>query len=256
MLTPDGLRDFIRTAILDLGTSACPPYHLAIVVGGTSAEFNLKTVKMASIRSLDKLPTEGNLLGHAWRDLEVGSGDYEITRNLGIGAQFGGKYYCHDVRVIRLPRHGASCPHRYRVSCSADRQALAKITPEGLFVEKLERDPREFLPSVKTEMDDDVVAIDLNQPMAEIRAALSQHPVATRVSLTGPIIVARDIAHAKLLERLQAEGDLPDYFKNHPIYYAGPAKNLRAWPPARSVRQQPDEWTPMSAPSSRLVDQW
>ena len=224
VLNPDGLRDFIRTAILDLGTSACPPYHLAIVIGGTSAEFNLKTVKMASIRSLDKLPTEGNLLGHAWRDLEWEAEILEITRNLGIGAQFGGKYYCHDVRVIRLPRHGASCPIGIGVSCSADRQALAKITPEGLFIEKLERDPTKFLPSFETEMDDDVVAIDLTQPMAEIRAALSQHPVATHVSLTGPIIVARDIAHAKLLERLQAEGDLPDYFKNHPIYYAGPAK--------------------------------
>ena len=224
VLNPDGLRDFIRTAILDLGTSACPPYHLAIVIGGTSAEFNLKTVKMASIRSLDNLPTEGNELGHAWRDLAWEAEILEITRNLGIGAQFGGKYYCHDVRVIRLPRHGASCPIGIGVSCSADRQALAKITPEGLFVEKLERDPAKFLPSVEAEMEGDVVAIDLTRPMDDIRAKLSQHPVSTRVSLTGPIIVARDIAHAKLLERLQAEGDLPDYFKNHPIYYAGPAK--------------------------------
>ncbi len=224
VLNPDGLREFIRTALLDLGTSACPPYHLAIVVGGTSAEFNLKTVKMASIRSLDELPTTGSGVGHAWRDLEWEAEVLEITRNLGIGAQFGGKYYCHDVRVIRLPRHGASCPIGIGVSCSADRQSLAKITSEGLFVEKLERDPAIFLPSVKAEIEEDVVAIDLTQPMTRIKAALSQHPVSTRVSLTGPIIVARDIAHAKLRERLQSKGDLPDYFKNHPIYYAGPAK--------------------------------
>jgi len=224
VLNPESLREFIQTAILDLGTSACPPYHLAIVIGGTSAEFNLKTVKMASIRALDDLPTQGNALGHAWRDLEWEAEILEITRNLGIGAQFGGKYYCHDVRVIRLPRHGASCPIGIGVSCSADRQALAKITPEGLFIEKLERDPARFLPSAETKSDSDVVAIDLTRPMDEIRASLSQHPVATRVSLTGPMIVARDIAHAKLLERLNDEGDLPDYFKNHPVYYAGPAK--------------------------------
>jgi fumarate hydratase class I len=224
VLNPDSLREFIKTAILDLGTSACPPYHLAVVIGGTSAEFNLKTVKMASIRSLDNLPTQGNETGHAWRDLEWEAEILQITRDMGIGAQFGGKYYCHDVRVIRLPRHGASCPIGIGVSCSADRQALAKITPEGLFVEKLERDPSRFLPGVEGIVDDDVVSIDLNQPMAQILATLSQYPVATRVSLTGPIIVARDIAHAKLLERLNSEGDLPDYFKNHPIYYAGPAK--------------------------------
>ncbi len=224
VLNPGRLRDFIRATLLDLGTSACPPYHLAIVIGGTSAEFNLKTVKMASIRALDNLPTEGNLLGYAWRDLKWEEEILKITRDLGIGAQFGGKYYCHDVRVIRLPRHGASCPIGIGVSCSADRQALAKITPEGLFIERLERDPAKFLPSADTETDQDEVVIDLTQPMGKIRAALSQHPVATRVSLTGPIIVARDIAHAKLLARFQAEGDLPDYFKNHPIYYAGPAK--------------------------------
>ena len=224
VLNPDAMREFVRTAILDLGTSACPPYHLAIVIGGTSAEFNLKTVKMASIRSLDNLPTEGNNLGHAWRDLEWEAEILDITRKLGIGAQFGGKYYCHDVRVIRLPRHGASCPIGIGVSCSADRQALAKITPKGLFIEKLERDPAQFLPSVESEQSDDVVAIDLTHPMDKIRATLSQHPVATRVSLSGPMIVARDIAHAKLLERLNDEGDLPAYFKDHPVYYAGPAK--------------------------------
>ena len=228
VLNPEGLREFIRSAILDLGTSACPPYHLAIVIGGTSAEFNLKTVKQASIRSLDGLPTEGNSIGHAWRDVEWEAEILQITRDLGIGAQFGGKYYCHDVRVIRLPRHGASCPIGIGVSCSADRQALAKITPDGIFIEKLERDPARFLPDAgNTDSDADdtaVVEIDLNQPMAQILETLSQHPVETRLSLTGPLIVARDIAHAKLLERLEAEGALPDYFKDHPVYYAGPAK--------------------------------
>ena len=228
VLNPEGLRDFIRSAILDLGTSACPPYHLAIVIGGTSAEFNLKTVKQASIRSLDGLPTAGNSIGHAWRDLEWEAEILQITRDLGIGAQFGGKYYCHDVRVIRLPRHGASCPIGIGVSCSADRQALAKITPDGIFIEKLERDPARFLPdagNMDSDADDTaVVKIDLNQPMAQILETLSQHPVETRLSLSGPLIVARDIAHAKLLERLEAEGALPDYFKDHPVYYAGPAK--------------------------------
>ena len=228
VLNPEGLREFIRSAILDLGTSACPPYHLAIVIGGTSAEFNLKTVKQASIRSLDGLPTEGNSIGHAWRDVEWEAEILQITRDLGIGAQFGGKYYCHDVRVIRLPRHGASCPIGIGVSCSADRQALAKITPDGIFIEKLERDPARFLPdagSTDSDADDTaVVEIDLNQPMAQILETLGQHPVETRLSLTGPLIVARDIAHAKLLERLEAEGALPDYFKDHPVYYAGPAK--------------------------------
>ncbi len=224
VLNPDSLRDFIRTAILDLGTSACPPYHLAVVIGGTSAEYNLKTVKQASIRALDALPTEGNSLGHAWRDLEWEAEILQITRKLGIGAQFGGKYYCHDVRVIRLPRHGASCPIGIGVSCSADRQALAKITPEGIFVEKLERDPARYLPDIDDAAEVAAVPVDLNRPMADILATLSQHPVATRLALTGPLIVARDIAHAKLLERLQAQGDLPQWFKDHPVYYAGPAK--------------------------------
>jgi fumarate hydratase class I len=230
VLNPDSLREFIRTAILDLGTSACPPYHLAVVIGGTSAEYNLKTVKQASIRALDALPTEGNSLGHAWRDLEWEAEILQITRDLGIGAQFGGKYYCHDVQVIRLPRHGASCPIGIGVSCSADRQALAKITPDGIFVEKLERDPAKYLPEIDESDDIPAVPIDLNRPMAEILETLSQHPVATRLALTGPLIVARDIAHAKLLERLQAEGELPDWFKNHPVYYAGPAKTPEGMP--------------------------
>ena len=230
VLNPESLREFIRTAILDLGTSACPPYHLAVVIGGTSAEYNLKTVKQASIRALDALPTEGNSLGHAWRDLEWEAEILQITRDLGIGAQFGGKYYCHDVRVIRLPRHGASCPIGIGVSCSADRQALAKITPDGIFVEKLERDPAQYLPEIDESDDIPAVPIDLNRPMAEILATLSQHPVATRLALTGPLIVARDIAHAKLLERLQAEGELPDWFKDHPVYYAGPAKTPEGMP--------------------------
>ena len=226
VLNPESMREFIRTAILELGTSACPPYHLAIVIGGTSAELTMKTVKSASIKALDGLPTKGNALGHAWRDLEWEAEILQITRDLGIGAQFGGKYYCHDVRVIRLPRHGASCPIGIGVSCSADRQAFAKITADGLFIEKLERDPARFLPDIGDQAadDDKPVAIDLNKPMADILVTLSQHPVATRLALTGPLIVARDIAHAKLLERLNDEGKLPDYFKDHPVYYAGPAK--------------------------------
>ena len=230
VLNPESLCEFIRTAILDLGTSACPPYHLAVVIGGTSAEYNLKTVKQASIRALDALPTGGNSLGHAWRDLEWEAEFLQITRELGIGAQFGGKYYCHDVRVIRLPRHGASCPIGIGVSCSADRQALAKITPDGIFVEKLERDPAQYLPEIDASDDIPAVPIDLKRPMAEILESLSQHPVATRLALTGPLIVARDIAHAKLLERLQAEGELPDWFKDHPVYYAGPAKTPEGMP--------------------------
>ena len=224
VLNPEGLREFIDEAIRTLGTAACPPYHLAIVIGGTSAEATMKTVKMASVRALDSLPTRGSELGHAFRDLEWEDAILKMTQEMGIGAQFGGKYFCHDVRVIRLPRHGASCPIGIGVSCSADRQAMAKITPEGIFIEKLERDPARFLPDVSDDDSDDVVTIDLNQPMADILATLSKHPVKTRLSLSGTLIVARDIAHAKLLERLEAEGSLPDYFKNHPVYYAGPAK--------------------------------
>ena len=224
VLNPDGLRSFIKEAIISLGTAACPPYHLAVVIGGTSAEFNLKTVKKASIRDLDNLPSSGSETGHGWRDHEWEAEILKMTREMGIGAQFGGKYYCHDVRVIRLPRHGASCPVGIGVSCSADRQIKAKITKDGLFLETLETDPARFLPEAQMTSADDVVSIDLTQPMDEIRRQLSQYPVKTRVNLTGPMIVARDIAHAKLLEQLEATGSLPDYVKDHPIYYAGPAK--------------------------------
>ena len=214
----------MHDAIISLGTAACPPYHLAIVIGGTSAEFNLKTVKKASVRDLDNLPTSGDASGRGWRDLEWEAEILQMTRELGIGAQFGGKYYCHDVRVIRLPRHGASCPVGIGVSCSADRQIKAKITKDGLFLEQLEANPARFLPDIDISDADEVVNIDLNQPMADILKTLSQYPVKTRVNLTGPMIVARDIAHAKLREVLEQTGTLPDYIKNHPVYYAGPAK--------------------------------
>jgi fumarate hydratase class I len=224
LLNPEGLIAFIDDAIRSLGTAACPPYHLAVVIGGTSAEMTMKTVKMASVRALDSLPTSGSEGGHAFRDLEWEEKILQMTREMGIGAQFGGKYFCHDVRVIRLPRHGASCPVGIGVSCSADRQAMAKITADGIFIERLERDPARFLPDVLDDENDDAIAVDLNQPMTDILATLSKHPVKTRLSLTGTLIVARDIAHAKILEKLDAEGSLPDYIKNHPVYYAGPAK--------------------------------
>lgn len=215
---------FLREVIINLGTAACPPYHLAVVIGGTSAEYTLKTVKAASTRDLDGLPTEGSDTGRGWRDLEWEAKILQMTRELGIGAQFGGKYFCHDVRVIRLPRHGASCPIGIGVSCSADRQIKAKITRDGLFLEVLETNPAQFLPDASDADASDAVHIDLNQPMDTIRATLSQYPVKTRVALSGTMIVARDIAHAKLLERLEATGSLPDYIKDHPVYYAGPAK--------------------------------
>ena len=224
VLTPDGLKAFLKEAIVSLGTAACPPYHLAVVIGGTSAEYNLKVVKKASIRDLDTLPTSGTMTGHGWRDLDWENEILKMTRELGIGAQFGGKYYCHDVRVIRLPRHGASCPIGIGVSCSADRQIRAKITKDGLFLEQLETDPAKYLPDAGEIADNDAVSIDLTRPMSEIRAELTKHPVKTRVKLTGPMIVARDIAHAKLLEQLEQTGSLPDYIKDHPVYYAGPAK--------------------------------
>ncbi|MEQ0557538.1 fumarate hydratase [Amycolatopsis sp. NEAU-NG30] len=225
VLNPKRLARFLDEKLRSLGTAACPPYHLAIVVGGMSAEFNLKVAKLASARYLDTLPTEGSELGHAFRDPGLEQQVLEMTRQFGIGAQFGGKYFCHDVRVIRLPRHGASCPVGIAVSCSADRQAKAKITADGVFIEQLERDPARFLPDVTEEdLSDDVVAVDLNRPMDEIRAQLSQLPVKTRLSLTGPLVVARDIAHAKIAERLDAGEGMPDYLKNHPVYYAGPAK--------------------------------
>ncbi|HSO41978.1 MAG TPA: fumarate hydratase [Rhodospirillales bacterium] len=225
LLNPTRLRSFLDEKIRTLGTAACPPYHLAIVIGGTSAELTLKTVKLASARYLDGLPTQGNKHGQAFRDVEMEAEVHRMTQEMGIGAQFGGKYFCHDVRVIRLPRHGASCPVGIGVSCSADRQVLGKITRDGVFLEQLEREPGRYLPEVGPEsLSAEVVHIDLNRPMAETRATLSRYPIKTRVSLTGPLIVARDIAHAKLKERLDAGQGLPQYFKDLAVYYAGPAK--------------------------------
>ena len=225
ILNPAKLLEYLGMRIRTLGTSACPPYHLAIVIGGTSAELCLKTVKLASTKYLDTLPTEGSMAGHAFRDLELEQQVLGLTRTLGIGAQFGGKYFCHDVRVIRLPRHGASLPVGIGVSCSADRQILAKITPDGVFLETLEHDPARFLPEATDEvLGDDVVRVDLNRPMADIRRQLSAYPVKTRLSLNGIVVVARDIAHAKLKERLDRGEGLPQYLKDHPVYYAGPAK--------------------------------
>lgn len=225
LLNPEALLGFVDEKIKTLGTAACPPYHLAIVIGGTSAEMNLKTVKLASARYLDGLPQRGSELGHAIRDTELEVQVAKLAAESGIGAQFGGKYFVHDVRVIRLPRHGASCPVGIGVSCSADRQALGKITSEGVFLEQLETDPARYLPEVSDDhLSDDVVHIDLNRPMDEIRAELSRYPIRTRLSLNGPMVVARDIAHAKLRERLERGEGLPQYVKDHPIYYAGPAK--------------------------------
>jgi fumarate hydratase class I len=225
VLNPVAMRRFLDEKLRTIGTSACPPYHLAIVVGGTSAEYALKTAKYASARYLDSLPTSGSSTGHAFRDLELEAEVLEMTRGFGIGAQFGGKYFCHDVRVVRLPRHGASCPIAIAVSCSADRQALAKITPEGVFLEQLETEPAHFLPDVTDEhLDDAVVHVDLNRPMAEIRAELTKYPVKTRLSLTGPLVVARDIAHARIKELLDEGQPMPDYLRDHAVYYAGPAK--------------------------------
>jgi fumarate hydratase class I len=225
ILTHDRMVAFLKEKVLTLGTAACPPYHLAIVIGGTSAELTMKTVKLASTKYLDNLPTQGSEDGHAFRDLAMEQEVLKMTQSLGVGAQFGGKYFCHDVRVIRLPRHGASLPIGLGVSCSADRQALGKITRDGVFLEELEHNPAKYLPEIDTSrLGGEVVTIDLNRPMKEILATLSRYPVKTRLSLTGPMIVARDIAHAKLRERLERGEGLPDYVKNHPIYYAGPAK--------------------------------
>ncbi|RAY14379.1 fumarate hydratase [Actinomadura craniellae] len=225
VLNPKRMISFLEEKIRSLGTAACPPYHLAIVVGGTSAEYALKTAKYASARYLDTLPTAGSPLGHGFRDVELEEQVLELTRKLGIGAQFGGKYFCHDVRVIRLPRHGASCPVAIAVSCSADRQAVAKITAEGVFLERLETDPAQYLPDTTgDQLDDAVVRIDLNRPMDEIRAELTRYPVRTRLSLSGPLVVARDIAHAKIKERLDAGEPMPAYLRDHAVYYAGPAK--------------------------------
>src|SRR5215831_3949630 len=225
VLNPQSLLKFFDAKIRTLGTAACPPYHLAIVIGGTSAEMNLKTVKLASCRYLDALPREGNRFGQAYRDRGLEEEVLELTRRLGIGAQFGGKYFCHDVRVIRLPRHGASLPIGIGVSCSADRQILGKITAEGVFLEELEANPARFLPDIEdASLGGEVVHIDLGRPMDEIRRTLSQYPIKTRLALNGTLIVARDIAHAKLQERLDRGGGLPQYVRDHPIYYAGPAK--------------------------------
>lgn len=225
LLNPERLMQFMDEKIRTLGTAACPPYHLGIVIGGTSAEMNLKTLKLATCRYLDNLPISGNEFGQAFRDVEWEEKIHELTRAMGIGAQFGGKYFCHDVRVIRLPRHGASCPVGIGVSCSADRQVLGKITKDGVFLEQLETDPSKYLPEITTDaLGGDVIDVDLSRPMAEVLSELSKHPVRTRLSLTGSLIVARDIAHAKLKERLDAGEGLPQYFKDHGVYYAGPAK--------------------------------
>ena len=225
LLTHDRLVEFLKEKILTLGTSACPPYHLSIVVGGTSAEMNLKTVKLASARYLDELPTEGSESGHAFRDLEMEAEIHKLTQSLGVGAQFGGKYFCHDVRVIRLPRHGASLPIGLGVSCSADRQALGKINKDGIFIEQLETDPSKYMPDIdEAKLSEHVIKIDLNQPMKDILAELTKHPVKTQLSLTGTIIVARDLAHAKIRDILENGGEMPQYMKDHPVYYAGPAK--------------------------------
>lgn len=230
VLNRPALLKFIDEKIRTLGTAACPPYHLAIVVGGTSAELNLKTVKLASTRYLDGLPTEGNRWGQAFRDTGFEEEVLGLTRQLGLGAQFGGKYFCHDVRVIRLPRHGASVPIGIGVSCSADRQILGKITAEGVFLEQLEENPAQYLPDIDpASFAGEVVKIDLRAPMAEIRRTLSRYPIKTRLSLTGPLIVARDLAHARIKERLDRGEGLPQYMKDHAIYYAGPAKTPKGY---------------------------
>jgi fumarate hydratase class I len=224
LLNPTRMMQFLEEKLRLIGTAACPPYHLAVVIGGTSAEFALKTAKYASAKYLDALPTSGSMTAHGFRDIELEAEVLELTRQFGIGAQFGGRYFCHDVRVIRLPRHGASCPVAIAVSCSADRQALGKITPEGVFLEQLERDPARFLPDVEIEDSGEVIRVDLNRPMADIRAELAKYPVKTRLSLSGPLVVARDIAHAKIASQLDAGGTMPDYLRDHAVYYAGPAK--------------------------------
>ena len=225
LLNRAGLTKFLDEKLRTLGTAACPPYHLAVVIGGTSAEHALKTAKYASSKYLDTLPTQGSDAGHGFRDLEWEQNILELTQKFGIGAQFGGKYFCHDVRVVRLPRHGASCPVAIAVSCSADRQAFAKITAEGIFLEQLENDPAKYLPEAsEADLSAVVVSIDLNQPMADIRNELTKYPVKTRLSLSGTLVVARDIAHSKIQERLDAGEAMPDYLKKFPVYYAGPAK--------------------------------
>ena len=259
VLNPKRMLEFLDEKIRSLGTAACPPYHLAVVIGGTSAEFALKTAKYASAHYLDNLPTEGTMAAHGFRDLELEEEVFKLTQSFGIGAQFGGKYFCHDVRVVRLPRHGASCPVAIAVSCSADRQALGKITADGVFLEQLETDPAQYMPDAGVAEDiasGEVVSIDLNQPMAEILAELSKHPVKTRLSLTGPLVVARDIAHAKIKERLDAGEEMPAYLRDHPVYYAGPAKT----PDGHGVRlvrpdhRRPDGLLRRPVPGRRRLD--
>jgi len=246
LLNPEGLTRFLDEKVRTLGTAACPPYHLAVVIGGTSAEANLKTLKLATARYYDGLPTAGGLLGQAFRDREWEAALLAMTRQMGIGAQFGGKYFCHDVRVIRLPRHGASCPVGLGVSCSADRQLLGKVSAEGIFLEELERDPARFLPELEAPGPGagETVKLDLGRPMDEVRAELSRYPIKTRVELSGTLIVARDIAHARLKEELDAGKPLPGFFRDHPVYYAGPAKTPAGLPtgsfgPTTSARMDP-----------------
>ena len=259
ILNPDALIPFLMQQIKDLGTAACPPYHIAIVIGGTSAEKTMLTVKLASTHFYDSLPTTGDETGRAFRDLELEEKLLEMTNNIGLGAQFGGKYLAHDIRVVRLPRHGASCPIGIGVSCSADRNVKCKITAEGLFIEKLDENPEELIPEeYKNEGSDTGVQIDLNKPMDEIRKELSKYPVSTRVSMTGKIIVARDIAHAKLKERLDRGEELPDYIKNHPVLYAGPAKTpagyaCGAMGPTTANRMDPYADPFMAAGSSHVM---
>lgn len=231
VLNPTSFMNWLDEKLRSIGTAACPPYHLAIVIGGTSAEHTVKTAKLASTKYLDSLPTSGDAAtGHGFRDIELEQNVLELTRTLGIGAQFGGKYFCHDVRVVRLPRHGASLPIAIAVSCSADRQAKAKITKDGIFLEELEREPAHFLPDTTDEhLNDDVVAIDLNQPMANVLTELSKHPVKTRLSLTGTLVVARDLAHARIKAMMDEGKPMPEYLKNHAVYYAGPAKTPQGY---------------------------
>ena len=257
LLNPDSLRAFVDKNLRTIGTSACPPYHLALVIGGTSAEFTMKTLKLATTKYLDRLPTTGNEHGRAFRDRDMEDQVFEVARQIGIGAQFGGKYFAHDVRVIRLPRHGASCPVGLGVSCSADRQALAKITREGVFLEQLEENPAKYLPDVtEEELPEDVVSVDLNQPMSVIREQLSKYPVSTRLSLSGPMIVARDIAHAKLKERLEAGDGLPQYIKDHMVYYADQRRSQKVGHLEVLDRPLLDEWILMLTCSSHTVRAW
>ena len=254
LLNPDSLTRFLDEKLRTLGTSACPPYHLAVVIGGTSAEFAVKVAKYASAKYLDTLPTAGGEAGHGFRDLEWEGRILELTREFGIGAQFGGKYFCHDVRVVRLPRHGASCPVGIAVSCSADRQALGRITADGIFLEQLETDPARFLPETEEqELSTGVVPIDVDQPMDAIRNQLTQHPVKTRLSLTGTLVVARDIAHAKLKERLDAGEGLPDYLRERPVYYAGPAKTPEGYASGSFGPTTAGAWIPTWSSSKPLA---